>query len=1219
MPQSAVPDRANKPGTPPDPAAGPDPAAPELAVRAPSAGEGSNSNEPVAFSPGTLPSRRWAAFGAPGHASAGSPGRLRNRIFRYGLVPPLLLLALLFSELLHARVPQSAGYLFLAAVVASAWFGRRGPGLVAALAAALVLDYFFLPPLYTLGFSAEARPFVLLFLVTALAAAWMSSTRSAARETRASNTRLAAAVEQAAQGIVITDVGGGIRYVNRAFSRMTGYSAAEATGQNPRFLRSGRHEQAYYARLWQTILSGEVWHGDLVNRRKDGTLYEEEMTIAPVRNAAGTTTDFIAFKADVTERNRARQELLFKTALLEAQSEATLDGILVIDPTGKVAFANRRFSSMFNLIEDPLGASHKHFLSQIALRVADPVALLKRSSFLMGHREERSDDEMVLRSGNTITRYSTPLCDPSGNYMGRIWYCRDVTEQRVAESALELSEEKFRSLVSNIPDVAWTIDSHNRTVFMSHKIEELSGYTVEDCRRQGVDLLFHALHPDDRDQTQRAIAALFAEGTPFDLECRIRRKSGEWIWIRDRAVATYERDGLRLADGLLSDITPRKLTEEELRRARDAAEDASRAKSQFLANMSHEIRTPMNGILGMAGLLLDTPLTAEQRQYATIVRTSGDALLAVINDILDFSKIEARQLSLETTAFDLGSVLENAVTVLAFRAVEKSVELTCDFDPNTPRLLNGDPGRLRQVLLNLLGNAIKFTSSGEVALSVTPQAEDERKVTLRFAVRDTGIGFPQHRASALFEPFVQGDLSRTRRYGGTGLGLAISRQLVQMMGGLIGAESEEGKGSTFWFTAVFTKQPVAQPAAPVVPQFLRDSRVLVVDGHASSGSVVSRLLRSWQCRPETVTTAKDALARLDGAADASDAFRLALIGTNLPGAGAEQLGRWIASDPRLPSLSLLLMPAFGRPFDRERLRASGFSGQVAKPIFASNLLAALVALENPAAVSASTAAAYAPFGAVDSPLRTARILVAEDNPTNQEVAGAILGKLGAQVALVSNGIEAIAALRTADYDLVLMDCEMPQMDGYEATRSIREPRTAVRNPRIPIVALTADAISGDRDKCLEAGMDDYIAKPVEPQHLARVLEKWLTRPASSAAAASPAGSSLALFDAQALLGRLMDDEGLARKVVAGFLADAPRQLRALHDSLDRGDAATAHRLAHTLKGAAATVTAESLRAACLAVEGAVAAGDLAGASALLLPIEEQLRLLADVLRRPGWA
>jgi len=1147
-----------------------------------------------------------------------------NRIYRYMLAPALVGVALLFSELLHRLIPYSASYLFLAAVVATGWWGKRGPGMIAAVVAPLVLDYYFFPPLYTLGFSPEAEPYVIPFLLSALAAAWMSSTRSNARETEAKNVRLAAAVEQGAQGIVIAGFGGGIRYVNQAFTRMTGYTAGEAIGQNPRMLKSGRQDPAFYAELWHTILGGRVWQGELINRRRDGTDYEEEMTIAPVRDGTGAITDFIAFKQDVTERNRAREELLFKTAVLEAESEATLDAILVVDAEAQIVFANRRFYAIPGMSEDlrPLRADGV-LLARFAEKVADSAAFVKRVQYLYAHPDEKSREEIVLKDGRVFDRYSVPL-KAGERYLGRIWYFRDVSESKRVEEELRKSGEKYRSLVENIPDMVWTMDAERRVLFVSGPCERVTGYGEAEFAERGFTLVTEIVDPEDHPVLMRAVEELFGRGTPFDFEFRMRRKDGERRWGRSRAVTTYERDGIRCADGLISDITSQKRAEEELHRAREAAEDASRAKSRFLANMSHEIRTPMNGVIGMTGLLLETQLTAEQQQYAAIVRTSGEALLQVINEILDFSKIEARQLKLDRTEFDLVEVVERAAQVLALKAEEKRIELTYEVDAAAPRRLLGDAGRLRQVLLNLLGNAVKFTEHGEVALKVTRRREDEHSAVLRFTVTDTGIGFSQERAGSLFEPFVQGDDSSTRRFGGTGLGLAISKQLVELMGGEMGVESEEGKGSTFWFTANFEKQADQSLPTTGMPARLRGAKVLVVDDNATNRAAMCRLLKSWGCRMHCVADAESALEELRAGARDADPYRLALIDMNGAASVGESLGRAIAGDPELEETALVAMTGFGKAGDGAGLREMGYAGQVSKPVGEGNLRAALRALEGEGNGPRRIGGNSAPHSGAREGLRSARILVAEDNIVNQDVALAILRKLGVCAELVTNGAEAVEALRRGDFELVLMDCEMPEMDGYEATRRIRDPQTGVRDPQIPVIAFTADAVSGDREKCVEAGMNDYLAKPVDPRRLGEMLEKWIVRgepqrEAGSLGTAIFEPDAMAIFEPDAMLDRLMGDRSLARKVIGGFLREAPRQLSGLGKSLRQGDAAEVRRQAHSMKGGAATIAAERLRERCGAMEEGAAAGDLERAAALLPKVEEELELLEEALRREGWA
>jgi two-component system sensor histidine kinase/response regulator len=699
---------------------------------------------------------------------------------------------------------------------------------------------------------------------------------------------------------------------------------------------------------------------------------------------------------------------------------------------------------------------------------------------------EEGEDELaeLIASAPTTIADIPPALDKSS----AADLCGDVTERHCITAAPFSERHLLSTLMNKLPDNIYFKDRDSRFVAANRAMLSWTGFKDQSEIIGKTDQdLFAGEHADVALADEQKI---IATGQPIvGVEEKETWLDGHETWVSTTKVPWRDASGNVIGIfGWSRDITARKTGEKNLKVAYETAEKAGRAKSEFLANMSHEIRTPINGVIGMTGLLLDSDLDPQQREFAETIRTSSDTLLKIINDILDFSKVESGKLTFEILDFDLIEAVEGTLDMLAERAQGKEIELASSILPGTPTRLRGDPGRLRQILTNLIGNAIKFTETGEAVVRVSKERETESYAMLRFEVQDTGIGISPEAQARLFQPFNQADGSSTRKYGGTGLGLAIAKQLVEMMQGHIGVQSEQGKGSTFWFTAQFEKQASAVKAPERSFRNLFNFQVLVVDDNATNRDILRHQILAWRMQANSAASGAEALNLLRTAAAECKPYDLALLDVQMPEMDGLTLARAIKADPAIAGTRLILLTGFSKRISSEEPRAAGNTDCCFKPVRQSRLFACLAnALLGPSTIPRTLAKAL-----IAPSLRPQqkRVLIAEDNTVNQRVTLGQLKKLGYCADVVPDGVAVLKALDRLRYDVVLMDCQMPEMDGYEATRRIRARVGDFPQPHI--IAMTAHAMQGDREKCLAAGMDDYVSKPVQLKALAAALARGLS-------------------------------------------------------------------------------------------------------------------------------
>ncbi len=1007
---------------------------------------------------------------------------------------------------------------------------------------------------------------------------------------------MAATLRSIHEAIITTDTDDLITYLNPLAENMLGINMAMAEGKNIEgILRIESGGAAVFIDDLTARACGGQGHeltGDYILIDRDGGKIEVDLTVSAIAGESGRVHGMVFALRDVTERRRMSAELAASEKRFRSVVQSASDAIIIADRDLRVVSWNSGAEAIFGyaadeiigmplttIIPDEYRDLHTKGMSRLRSQPAAP--------HLIGKTVELAG----LRKGGG--RFPVDLSLGMWSSGGEVFFSgivRDITERKKAEETLEGVLVELNIILENAGvGIAYLRDA--QVVRVNRRFEQMFGWPRKEAASLGMEGFFASAA--EFGKLGRAGAERAAEGSSISSEARMRTRDGSQLWVSIRESVIDSDDPSRGSIWIFDDITARKRTEEALQQAVEIAEATSRAKGEFVANMSHELRTPLNGIIGMTDLLVESSLDEEQQEYVSLIKHSTGTLLKIINDVLDFSRIESGRVELEQEEFDLWETVDRALEPLAFQAEGKGLELVVHLRPDVPRRVSGDAARLRQVLLNLVGNAVKFTEYGHVLLeaSLDGRAGGPSGAGLMFSVSDTGIGIPAAKREVIFESFTQADSSTTRRFGGTGLGLAISRRIVEAMGGRIWAEGEEGKGSRFCFTVAFGIPEDGNVSAHSSVPDMHGCSTLVVDDNSHVRAMLREALEGWG-------------ADVTEAVDVSDALELTCAFEKAPDTllldATMDVARIKPNSRREPPLVILVTPASMR-CDSARCHELGVWDCVSKPVFIDELSGALLK----AADGSGCRHAKAGRPPARRPGRRAtgrRILVAEDNTINQKLLLSVLGNLGHEAVIVANGQEALDLLSTGRFDAILMDIQMPLMDGVEATRLIRDPSSPCYDPAIPIVALTAYSMAGDRERLLESGFSAYLPKPFHVREVAEVID----------------GLSIghpAVLDSGAALKRLEGDGRLLRELWADYLQKMPGELRILREAIEKGDAASAGRIAHSIKGASASIGGSAVSAASAGVERAASAGDIEAAAAVVHGLlNSEFDRLTEVLR-----
>ncbi|MDJ0802452.1 MAG: PAS domain S-box protein [Desulfobacterales bacterium] len=1065
--------------------------------------------------------------------------------------------------------------------------------------------------------------------------ALLDSRRTVEDKLRESEEKYRRILEEINDAFFEVDLKGDLTFCNRALCRLVGYDEDEIIGLNYREYVAPDNIKPTVEMFMQVYNTGKPAKGvNYTLHHRDGKAMHVETSAALIRDRSGKPTGFRGIVRDVSHRKKIEQELIRHRDHLEelvhdqtqqierskAVLQTMLDSmpypVLILGLDKRIRYANRAALGLMGYSTDA------EVLGRVCHQTLCPTAENACPVLDLGQEMDRAERVLLTKDGASVPILKSAIRIALDGEDVLLETFVDITERKRAEQELSESEREYRLLLKSLPSVVFRGYADWSVEFYDNKIETITGYNASELNSGRVKWT-DIIDPRDIDAVRASLITALKSDRSYVREYRIVNKSGGLCWVQERGQIVCAEDGrIEHISGVFFDISERKKANEELRRSKIAAEAASVAKSEFLANMSHEIRTPLNGIIGMAELIMETGLTDDQRTIVNTIEKESHHLQGIINTVLDFSKIEAGKFELEAMPFDLRLLIEDVAGSIALRARNNGLEFASHIAPDLPSQLVGDPGRLRQVLNNLAGNALKFTEHGEIVIRAQTINDSPGRVTVRFEVTDTGVGIPVDRQKAIFDSFTQADGSTTRKYGGTGLGTTISKQLVEMMGGQIGLESEEGRGSTFWFTASFARAPGKADAVAVAGGDITNLKVLVVDDIETSRDILAEYIEYLGCQVFTAVNGREALAMLTTAAAQSRPYDLVLSDIMMPMMDGYGLAAAIRERDQIKATGIILLTGLGNIGDGEKCRRLGVDGYLNKPVKIEELQETIKLV---AGIEKSdiekTRDLVTRHTIIEKRKNFGRILLVEDYPTNQQLALRHLNQAGFMVDLVENGEDAVRTFKHREYRLILMDMQMPVMDGYKATRAIREWESQragdqVLHRRIPIVAMTAHAMVGDKEKCLEAGADDYLAKPLKKKDLLGMVEKWLGSRAQAQVEQAPSMRLQPLDSPQApmkfaqAVAEFDNDRAFLMDVLSGFLDNLGAKIPRIRTALADGDAPAVGAECHAIKGGAANLTAEGLSRAAAVLETIAKSKDLATGPEALDHLETEYRRLA---------